>query len=92
MDFIGNALRCFEGRGTSYEGLPKLGDCKEYGDVCASEYAKTDIYSEHGLELTAGSWYKACFKKSYFRDWLSDRCIEIKKHVKVCYINPCFIY
>merc|ERR1711935_642830 len=79
--FEGNALKCYEG---DFEELPKLVDCKEYGDVCLSSYAKTDVYSENVLELTAGSWYKACWEKSYFTeefgDGASDRCIELKKH------------
>merc|ERR1712086_11048 len=83
--FEGNALRCFKGHGTSYEGLPKLVACKGIEYVCASDYAKTDIYSEHGLEITAGTWRKSCFRKSElpfydFGDGASDRCIEIKFH------------
>merc|ERR1711935_608959 len=81
--FEGNALRCFEGGGPSYEKLPKLVDCKGIEDVCYSVYAKTDLYSERGLYAPAGTWEKRCSKKSdfpevseEFGDGASDRCIE----------------
>merc|ERR1711935_1221576 len=85
--FEGNALRCFEGGGPSYEKLPKLVDCKGIEDVCYSVYAKTDLYSERGFYAPAGVWAKSCFKKSHlpevseeFGNGASDRCIEIKFH------------
>ena len=80
---------------------PKLVDCKGNEDVCASAYAKTDLYFEDGFfAFPAGFWFKSCFKKSKlpttiikeFGDGASDRCIESKQFVKVRYINPCFIY
>ena len=100
MHFIGNALKCYKGNFLSNDKSakpmePKLVDCKGNEDVCASSYAKTDLYFEYGFEDPAGSWEKSCFKKSKlpeFGDGASDRCIESKKNVKVRYINPCFIY
>ena len=98
MDFVGNALKCYKGRFTNYRDAqpiePKLVDCKRNEVLCASGYAKTDLTSEYG-PVTAGSWDKACFKKSdrpeiseQFGNGVSDRCIEPKKYVKLCNINP----
>ena len=99
MDFIGNALKCYEGHFFNKIAAqpiePKLVDCKRNEDTCASSYAKTDITAEDGWVLPAGSWDKLCSKKSdlhkeseEFGNGESDRCIEIKLDVKVCNINP----
>ena len=67
---------------------------KEMKSLCASDYAKTDLTIENGVVDLAGSWNKACFKKSdlpeiseEFGNGVSDRCIELKPF-QVCNINP----
>ena len=99
MDFVGNALKCYEGTFLNNKDEqpiePKLVDCKRNEDLCASGYAKTNLTSKYGSVVPAGSWEKACFKKSdlleaseEFGNGVSDRCIEPKKYVKLCNINP----
>ena len=99
MDFVGNALKCYEGTFLNDKDAqpiePKLVDCKRNEDLCASDYAKTDLTIENGVLVPAGSWDKACFKKSdypevseEFGNGVSDRCIEQKQYVRVCNINP----
>ena len=100
MDFVGNALKCYEGQFSNDKDAqpiePKLVDCKRNEDVCASGYAKTDVTSEDGFVFPAGTWDKYCFEKSdipemilkEFGNGVSDGCIERKQYVKVCNINP----
>ena len=94
-DFIGNALKCYEGYFTINKE-PKLVDCKRNQDVCGFSYAKTDVLREDGFVFPAGTWDKYCFEKSdipemilkEFGNGVSDQCIERKQYVKVCNINP----
>ena len=80
MDFIGNALKCYEGHFFNKIAAqpiePKLVDCKRNEDTCVSSYAKTNITdhitSEDGFVLPAGSWDKHCFKKSDLHKKISD--------------------
>ena len=99
MDFVGNALKCYEGTFLNDKDAqpiePKLVDCKRNEDLCASDYAKTDLTIENGVVDLAGSWNKACFKKSdypevseEFGDGVSDQCAEAK--VKVHTLNKSF--
>ena len=102
MDFIGNALRCYEESNDdeTMEVEPKLVDCKGNQDVCASSYVKTDMYyiDTDVIATPAGSWKKFCVHKSnpgiskLFVDGASDQCIrgeetkEFKRDFKVRYL------
>ena len=95
MDFVGNALKCYEGTFLNIKDAqpiePKLVDCKRNQDVCGSSYAKTDVTSEDGFVFPAGTWDKHCYEKSdipemilkEFGNGVSDQCIERKQYVKV---------
>ena len=101
MDFIGNAIKCYYGDFFNDKDAqpiePKLMDCRRNEDLCASNYAQTDItFIKFSSVIPAGSWFKGCFKKSdipemilkEFGNGVSDGCIERKQYVKVCNINP----
>ena len=96
MDFIGNALRCYKGHFFNNEPMePKLVDCKRNEDVCLSGYAKTNLYSEDGFEVPAGSWAKMCYElievSELFGYGASDRCIRLEES-KLIYNNPRLLY
>ena len=96
MDFVGNALKCYEGsflnngEQGAKEVEPKLGDCGR-NDVCATGYAETDFIDI--IRVPAGSWGKFCINKSdlqriynlseEFGNGASvDRCVEPKVQVR----------